>query len=213
VRRTVLQSLCGGRRPGASRSSRHASLRLPFPRCPAHRATTTLRRARQHTRLHQRLRERREVRVRVRLRRDLPHGTLVAASGLGGFAVPPLLRVPDRFAWTCLDSPRKLCRVHSPRMGVPAAPGSRPRRRNTGRPGEQEQVLVRLRRPVRHRLRHRVRLRPDDVGAQVPPVGLEGEREPPRDTDEILRLEASPVGLRALPWRPRPCVVAGCRAI
>ena len=54
---------------------------------------------------------------------------------------------------------------------------------------QQEHVLVRLRRPVRHRFRHRVRLRPDDVGAEVPAVGLERERDPPRDTDQILRLQ------------------------
>src|SRR5262249_34806378 len=55
---------------------------------------------------------------------------------------------------------------------------------------EQKHVLVRLRRPVGHRFRHRVGLRPDDVGAEVPAVGLERQGEPPRHADQIFRLEA-----------------------
>ena len=48
-----------------------------------------------------------------------------------------------------------------------------------GRFGQQEQVFVRRRAAVAHRLRHRVRLCPDDVPAQIPAVGLqrEGQRQ------------------------------------
>jgi hypothetical protein len=55
---------------------------------------------------------------------------------------------------------------------------------------QQEHLLVRARRPVAHALRHARLLRPDHFGAQVPPVGLERQRHPPGDADEVLGLEA-----------------------
>src|SRR5207249_760512 len=51
---------------------------------------------------------------------------------------------------------------------------------------QQKQVLMCLRRPIRHRLRHRVRLGPDDVGPQIPSIRLQRERDTPRDATEIL---------------------------
>ena len=44
--------------------------------------------------------------------------------------------------------------------------------------------------PVGDALRHRVRPRPHDVGAELPAVGAEGEGEQPGGTDQILRLAA-----------------------
>src|SRR5205814_6717937 len=55
--------------------------------------------------------------------------------------------------------------------------------------GEQEYVLVGSGRPVSHRFGQRVWLGPDQVGAQIPAVGLEGERHPPGDAHQVLRLE------------------------
>ena len=49
---------------------------------------------------------------------------------------------------------------------------------------------MRLRRAVGDGLRHRVRLAPDDVAAQIPAVRLERERDAPRDAHEVFRLEA-----------------------
>ena len=56
---------------------------------------------------------------------------------------------------------------------------------------QQEQIFVRLGAPVRHALRHRIRLRPDDVLPQEPAIGAKGEREHPRDAVEVLRLNPS----------------------
>src|SRR6478672_1622613 len=67
----------------------------------------------------------------------------------------------------------------------------------TGALGQQEEVLVRGGRSVLNALRHRIRLRPDDVAAQVPAIGSEGEGDHPRDPDEIL-------GLAGVQLPPRP---------
>lgn len=56
--------------------------------------------------------------------------------------------------------------------------------------GQQEQVLVGLGAAVRHALRHRVRLVPDDVLAQMPAIGPEREGQHPGDADEVLVLRA-----------------------
>jgi hypothetical protein len=48
---------------------------------------------------------------------------------------------------------------------------------------------VGARRAVANRLGHRIRLRPHDVRAKPPAVRLEGEGHPPRDPDEVLRLQ------------------------
>src|SRR4051794_32303187 len=55
---------------------------------------------------------------------------------------------------------------------------------------KHEDVLVGFGRPVRHRLGHRIGLRPHDVGTQPPAVRLQRERDTPRDADEILRFKA-----------------------
>jgi len=52
------------------------------------------------------------------------------------------------------------------------------------------------RRAVGDALRHGVRLAPDDVAAEPPASGLEGEGHAPRDAHEVLRLEA------LHQWRP-----------
>src|SRR5436309_721036 len=70
---------------------------------------------------------------------------------------------------------------------------------NTTPPGEQEQQLVRRRQPIAHRLRHRVRLGPDDRVAQPPSGGLEGEGDPPWHPDEVLRGQRRSAAHR---WRP-----------
>ena len=57
---------------------------------------------------------------------------------------------------------------------------------------------MRLRRPVGHRLGHRVWLRPDDVRSQVPAIGLQREGEAPRDADQVLRRNAVDGIARAL---------------
>ena len=89
-------------------------------------------------------------------------------------------RRPDRTAASSFV--RAACRV--------APPESRRRRRSTAALGQQEQVLVRLGRAVGDRLGHRVGLCPDDVGAQVPAIGSEGEGDHPGDADEVFGLEA-----------------------
>src|SRR3990167_9863 len=55
---------------------------------------------------------------------------------------------------------------------------------------QEEHIFMRLRRAVRDALGHRIRLRPDDVAAEIPSVGLEGEGDTPRHSDEIFRFEA-----------------------
>src|SRR6185369_5349430 len=55
---------------------------------------------------------------------------------------------------------------------------------------EQEQILVGPRRPVPHRLRHRVGLAPDDVHPKRPLRRLEGEGDAPGDAEEVLRAQA-----------------------
>ena len=74
---------------------------------------------------------------------------------------------------------------------------------------QQEQVLVSLRRPVRHRLRHRVRLRPDDVRAEIPAVGTEGERHQPRDAERSFdlapRARTGPLAMVEC-WSPDSCL-------
>lgn len=52
--------------------------------------------------------------------------------------------------------------------------------------GQQEHVLMRLGGPIRHALGHRVRLRPNDVGAQIPAVSLKRKRSAPRDALQLL---------------------------
>src|SRR5690606_2112752 len=54
---------------------------------------------------------------------------------------------------------------------------------------KQKDVLVRLGAAVAHALRHRVRLVPDDVLAQIPAIGLESESYSPGDADQVFRLE------------------------
>lgn len=79
---------------------------------------------------------------------------------------------------------------------------------------QQEQVLVGLRGPVGHRFRHRVRLRPDDVAAEVPAVRLEGEGDAPRDADKILGLEVPDHGVafRGVPGRQSRLVLGRLRS-
>src|SRR5271165_287267 len=48
---------------------------------------------------------------------------------------------------------------------------------------EQEQVFVALSWPIRHALGHRIWLAPDDVAAEIPAIGLQGECHTPRDAD------------------------------
>ena len=56
--------------------------------------------------------------------------------------------------------------------------------------GEQKDVFVRPCRPVRHALRHRIGLGPDDVRSQIPAVRLEREGDAPWDAAKVFRLEA-----------------------
>jgi hypothetical protein len=49
---------------------------------------------------------------------------------------------------------------------------------------------VRLRRPVGDALGHGVGLRPDDVAAEIPAVGAEGEGEKPGDANEVFGFQA-----------------------
>src|SRR5262249_18260234 len=76
---------------------------------------------------------------------------------------------------------------------------------------KKKDILVRARGPVLHALGHASRLRPDDVRAQPPPVGLEREGYPPWDADQIVGLEAREwhsVGLRHGTYRIRVCLLA-----
>src|SRR3990167_2475357 len=54
---------------------------------------------------------------------------------------------------------------------------------------EQEQVFVTLCATIGHRFRHRVRLRPDDVLAQIPPIGLQREGDTPGNAYEVFGFE------------------------
>ena len=54
---------------------------------------------------------------------------------------------------------------------------------------QQEQVLVRLRRSIRHRFWHRIGFRPDDIGSEKPAVRLKREGDAPWDADEILSFQ------------------------
>jgi hypothetical protein len=179
-----------------------APSRVPtVPRTPdTHHAPTS---PPSHT-SRQSLRVRREMRLRVRLGCDLPHRAEIPAG-----RVRPRERVASldpSLESDGLPLPLEPVRNGSrPSCGVrlvaPACPLRRlPHRVRVieipRRPRQQKHLLMALGRPVRHRLRHRVRLRPDDLAAQVPAVRLEGEREPPRDADEVLRLEARSVRAR-----------------
>ena len=73
---------------------------------------------------------------------------------------------------------------------------------------QQEHSLVSLRGPVTHRLGMRVGLVPDHFGSQPPPGVLESEGKPPRNADQILRLQAN-WGRRS--HRHRPCPVLSIR--
>src|SRR5689334_7864162 len=55
---------------------------------------------------------------------------------------------------------------------------------------EKKYVFMRLCRPVGHTLRHRVWLRPDDIGAQIPAVRLKRKRHAPGDADEVFRFQS-----------------------
>lgn len=48
---------------------------------------------------------------------------------------------------------------------------------------------MRPRRPVAHGFGHTVRLRPDDVRAQVPPIRLQRKRDAPRNADQVFGFE------------------------
>jgi hypothetical protein len=156
---------------------------------------------------------------RVRLRGDRPDAALVAAPGRG-------LRKPAsaprhahrlrigrsraclRLVWPSLPVART---TNAPRsIGRSVPPGSRRRHRSTVAPSTTGTVLVRLRRPVRHALGHRVRLVPDDVAAEVPAVGAEGERDHPRHTEQVLGfapVQRQPVAV-ALPASSRSASLA-----
>ena len=58
------------------------------------------------------------------------------------------------------------------------------------RASQQVHELMARRRPVGDGLRHRIWLRPDDLGAQIPAVRLQGEREAGGDHAEVFGLEA-----------------------
>src|SRR4030095_6046046 len=55
---------------------------------------------------------------------------------------------------------------------------------------QQKKVFVRLRTAVLDALGHRVWLRPDDVLAQIPTVGAQGESNGPWDADQVFRFQA-----------------------
>jgi hypothetical protein len=56
---------------------------------------------------------------------------------------------------------------------------------------QQEDILMRLGAAVAHALGHWVRLVPDDVLAQIPAVGAEGEGQHPGDADQVFRLQSA----------------------
>src|SRR5690606_624353 len=80
---------------------------------------------------------------------------------------------------------------------------------------EQEHVFVRLRGPVGDALGHGVGFRPDDVGAQIPAIRLEGEGDAPGEADQVLGLERrhhQSVPLREH-WLPDLATVPGISAL
>src|SRR5580658_2572501 len=70
---------------------------------------------------------------------------------------------------------------------------------------EEEDVLVGAGRAVQNRFRHRVSLRPHAVGTEPPTPPLELERDPPRDSRQVLRFELAVAGGTS----PRPTPAAG----
>jgi hypothetical protein len=170
------------------------------------RARCRLRGAGEDARLDQLRRERGEVRAGVGLRRDGPDGALVAAA---------IARIDERdggpgatrcaFAEAIGGLPKSRTRS-VPSERVVAAwisatpPGSRRRRRSTAAPSTAGTGTRAPSSAGPSRSRHRVRLRPDDVRAQIPAVGAEGERDHPRDADQVLRLQ--PIGRCAVPRSP-----------
>lgn len=56
--------------------------------------------------------------------------------------------------------------------------------------GQHEQVFVCSRRPVLDALGHDIGFVPDDVTAQIPAAFLQGQRQPPGNTEQILVLQA-----------------------
>ena len=56
---------------------------------------------------------------------------------------------------------------------------------------------MRLGAAVGHALGHRIGLRPNNVLAQNPPIGLQGESHAPRDSDQVLPGQASRVAVAA----------------
>src|SRR5579863_3822668 len=60
-----------------------------------------------------------------------------------------------------------------------------------GRLAQQEHRLVRLRAAIRHALRHRIGLGPDDLLAQIPAVGAQSESEHPWNAYEVFGFKAS----------------------
>src|SRR5690606_25145951 len=129
------------------------------------------RRTSQDARLDEFLRERRKVGLGEWLRSDGPDGTAVAAhisadmliaavfSGPVALVLVPATKnsrcLSQQFLWSSKRLLNSLGVVVIPRVL-----------------GQQEDVLVRPRRPILHALGHRVRLRPNDVRPQIPPVGL-----------------------------------------
>src|SRR5690606_29975016 len=121
------------------------------------------------------------------LRSDGPNGTLVAPEGSRSKSAVfvrccslQTVTIGRAVLFALLPRPADVLARFSDRVGIVEV---------SRRLAQQEHVLVRPRRPIRHTLRHRVRLVPNYVGPQVPSVRLEGESHPPRDSDKVFDFE------------------------
>ena len=173
-------------------------LALHFPQVgrSAEFARARFRGARENTGAHQLFREGRKVSALVRLRRNIPNAS--ALPGIGDFIHRArkgfILPIPAKWIGADLRFG-----IHARAALVSVACGGFHNRDRieivTLTLGKHENILVAFGHPVANAFRHRVRLRPNDVGTQQPPILTQGERDRPRDTHQVFRLE---------PWNRKP---------
>src|SRR5574337_1591 len=126
-----------------------------------------------------------------------PGGAVLRASSTRGRLAVTAAAMPQ-LAWGFVGLPRGIVMVRCYRgllhcLGVPVVPRAL---------AQEKEVLMRLRAAIAYRLGHRVWLVPNDVLAQIPTVGLQRERDAPRDADQFLGLDPrknSPRGVAAFP--------------